>query len=75
MILSGVSLPSGCTVSFSLEQVLEKGGIPCYGLDGDNLRTGLNKNLGFSPEGLLFMMMPFILISLSSSCFESFRPH
>ena len=24
-------------------------GIPAYGLDGDNIRTGLNKNLGFSP--------------------------
>ena len=25
-------------------------GIPAYGLDGDNVRTGLNKNLGFAPE-------------------------
>ena len=25
-------------------------GIPSYGLDGDNIRTGLNKNLAFSPE-------------------------
>jgi len=25
-------------------------GIPAYVLDGDNVRTGLNKNLGFSPE-------------------------
>ena len=25
-------------------------GIPSYGLDGDNIRTGLNKNLGFAPE-------------------------
>ncbi len=25
-------------------------GIPAYGLDGDNIRTGLNKNLGFAPE-------------------------
>ena len=24
--------------------------IPAYGLDGDNIRTGLNKNLGFAPE-------------------------
>lgn len=23
-------------------------GIPAYGLDGDNMRTGLNKNLGFT---------------------------
>lgn len=25
-------------------------GIPTYALDGDNVRTGLNKNLGFSKE-------------------------
>lgn len=25
-------------------------GIPAYGLDGDNVRTGLNKNLGFSKD-------------------------
>lgn len=25
-------------------------GIPAYGLDGDNIRKGLNKNLGFSKE-------------------------
>jgi len=25
-------------------------GIPSYSLDGDNIRHGLNKNLGFSPE-------------------------
>jgi len=29
---------------------LELTGIPAYGLDGDNMRTGLNKNLGFSQE-------------------------
>lgn len=25
-------------------------GIPCYSLDGDNVRHGLNKNLGFSAQ-------------------------
>lgn len=25
-------------------------GIPCYSLDGDNIRHGLNKNLGFSAD-------------------------
>lgn len=25
-------------------------GIPCYTLDGDNIRHGLSKNLGFSQE-------------------------
>ncbi|CAB4026247.1 bifunctional 3 -phosphoadenosine 5 -phosphosulfate synthase-like isoform X1 [Paramuricea clavata] len=33
-----------------LEDYLCRHGIPTYTLDGDNMRTGLNKNLGFSPE-------------------------
>ena len=38
------------TVSFALESYLVSQGIPSYSLDGDNIRHGLNKNLGFSPE-------------------------
>lgn len=34
----------------ALENYLVSQGIPAYSLDGDNIRTGLNKNLGFSPE-------------------------
>lgn len=34
----------------ALEEHLVCHGIPCYTLDGDNIRQGLNKNLGFSPE-------------------------
>ena len=37
------------TISFAVEEYLCSRGIPSYGLDGDNVRTGLNKNLGFSP--------------------------
>ncbi|XP_059507665.1 bifunctional 3'-phosphoadenosine 5'-phosphosulfate synthase 1 isoform X2 [Stegostoma tigrinum] len=33
----------------ALEEYLVCHGIPCYTLDGDNIRHGLNKNLGFSP--------------------------
>ena len=33
-----------------LEDYLCRMGIPAYTLDGDNMRTGLNKNLGFTPE-------------------------
>lgn len=32
-----------------MEAYLVSHGIPAYGLDGDNIRTGLNKNLGFTP--------------------------
>jgi len=38
------------TISFAVEDYLCSRGIPSYGLDGDNIRTGLNKNLGFSPD-------------------------
>lgn len=31
-----------------MEAFLVSKGIPAYGLDGDNIRTGLNKNLGFT---------------------------
>ena len=37
-------------MSFALEEYLISRGIPAYGLDGDNMRHGLNKNLGFSDK-------------------------
>lgn len=46
----GLSGAGKTTISFALEEYLCLRGIPSYGLDGDNMRTGLNKNLGFSPE-------------------------
>ena len=48
--LSGLSGAGKTTVSFALESYLVSQGIPAYSLDGDNLRHGLNKNLGFSHE-------------------------
>jgi adenylylsulfate kinase-like enzyme len=38
------------TISFALEEYLVKNNkITTYCLDGDNIRCGLNSNLGFSP--------------------------
>lgn len=34
--------------SFALEEYIVSKGLPAYCLDGDNIRCGLNKNLGFS---------------------------
>jgi adenylylsulfate kinase len=34
----------------ALEQTLLHNGINAYRLDGDNIRFGLNKNLGFGPD-------------------------
>ncbi|XP_065679614.1 bifunctional 3'-phosphoadenosine 5'-phosphosulfate synthase isoform X1 [Hydra vulgaris] len=47
---TGLSGAGKTTISFALEEYLCFRGIPSYSLDGDNMRTGLNKNLGFSPE-------------------------
>lgn len=47
---TGLSGAGKTTISFSLEEYLIAKGIPAYCLDGDNMRHGLNKNLGFSDE-------------------------
>lgn len=46
--LTGLSGAGKTSIAFELEAYLVSKGIPAYGLDGDNVRTGLNKNLGFS---------------------------
>ncbi|GAA6092237.1 bifunctional 3'-phosphoadenosine 5'-phosphosulfate synthase 2b [Tachysurus ichikawai] len=46
--LTGLSGAGKTTVGFALEEYLVSHGIPCYSLDGDNIRHGLNKNLGFT---------------------------
>lgn len=47
--LTGLSGAGKTSIAFELEAHLVLRGIPAYGLDGDNIRTGLNKNLGFTP--------------------------
>ena len=47
---TGLSGAGKTTIAFALEEYLVSQGIPSYSLDGDNVRHGLNKNLGFSPE-------------------------
>ncbi|XP_073452420.1 bifunctional 3'-phosphoadenosine 5'-phosphosulfate synthase 2 isoform X1 [Aquarana catesbeiana] len=48
--LTGLSGAGKTTLGFALEEYLVAHAIPCYSLDGDNIRHGLNKNLGFSSE-------------------------
>ena len=38
------------TVAIALERELHQRGLLCRILDGDNIRSGINNNLGFSPE-------------------------
>lgn len=47
---TGLSGAGKTSIAFELEAFLVANGIPAYGLDGDNMRTGLNKDLGFSKE-------------------------
>lgn len=47
--LTGLSGAGKTSIAFELEAFLVSKGIPAYGLDGDNIRTGLNRNLGFTP--------------------------
>ena len=48
--LTGLSGSGKSTVAAELERRLVASGRPAYLLDGDNLRHGLNADLGFSPE-------------------------
>jgi adenylylsulfate kinase len=48
--LTGLSGSGKSTVAVAAEQALVERGRLAYVLDGDNVRHGLNKNLGFSPE-------------------------
>lgn len=48
--LTGLSASGKSTLAMRLEERLLALGYACYTLDGDNVRHGLNANLGFSPE-------------------------
>ena len=47
---TGLSGSGKSTIAVALESVLYKMGKLTYRLDGDNVRLGINKNLGFSEE-------------------------
>ena len=47
---TGLSAAGKSTLANSLATRLHMLGVKSYVLDGDNIRHGLNKNLGFSPE-------------------------
>lgn len=49
--LTGLSGSGKSTISVQLEYQLHAMGFKTYLLDGDNIRTGLNKDLDFSNEG------------------------
>ena len=48
--MTGLSGSGKSTVAIGVERELQKRGILCRILDGDNIRAGINSNLGFSSE-------------------------
>ena len=47
--MTGLSGSGKSTLAIALERELQRRGILCRILDGDNIRSGSNNNLGFSP--------------------------
>ncbi len=47
---TGLSGSGKSTIAIALERELQKRGLLCQILDGDNIRSGINNNLGFSAE-------------------------
>ncbi|KAK4872375.1 hypothetical protein RN001_014404 [Aquatica leii] len=47
---TGLSGAGKTSIAFELEAYLVARGVPAYGLDGDNMRRGLNQDLGFSKQ-------------------------
>ncbi len=48
--LTGLSGSGKSTIGYEIEKRLVDDGHACYVLDGDNVRHGLNRDLGFSPK-------------------------
>lgn len=48
--ITGLSASGKSTIANELEQILFQRQVNSFVLDGDNVRFGLNKDLGFSPE-------------------------
>lgn len=48
--MTGLSGSGKSTIAIGVERELHRRGILCRILDGDNIRSGINSNLGFSPE-------------------------
>lgn len=47
---TGLSGSGKSTIAIAVERELHRRGLLCRILDGDNIRSGINNNLGFSPE-------------------------
>ncbi len=50
MWFTGLSACGKSTIANAVDRKLHDAGVHTFVLDGDNIRMGLNKNLGFSPK-------------------------
>ena len=50
--MAGLFCAGKRTISFAIEEYLISKGIPAYCLHADNIRHGVNSNLGFGPHDL-----------------------
>lgn len=85
--LTGLSGSGKSTLAHELEQKLFERGVQAYVLDGDNIRKGLNRNLGFSSQdrqenirrigevSKLFVDAGMIVISAFISPYENDRAY
>jgi adenylylsulfate kinase len=48
--LTGLSAAGKSTIAVELEKRLMEAARPCYLLDGDNIRAGISRDLGFGPD-------------------------
>ena len=55
---TGLSGSGKSTIAIALERELHKRGLLCRILDGDNIRSGINNNLGFSETDRVSVVSP-----------------
>ena len=54
---TGLSGSGKSTIAIALERELHKRGLLCRILDGDNIRSGINNNLGFSETDRVIVVL------------------
>ena len=87
IFFTGLSGSGKSTIANALEQKLHDLKIQTYSLDGDNLRSGINKDLSFSPEdrsenirrigeiGKLFVDAGMVVLAAFVAPYEKDRNH
>ena len=68
---TGLSGSGKSTVANATEMLLHDKGLQTYILDGDNVRMGLNKDLGFSAEDrkrTQFLLATFMVVPQALTC-------